>query len=146
MEILLNKFDQFTGYETALSSRQLTDTINNIKYQQVELSMPRFKIESKFSLKKELSAMGMSDAFNNADFSGMDGRTDLEIADVVHKSYVSVDEAGTEAAAATGVIMRETAMPTELVKVTIDHPFIFLIRDVKTGAVLFVGRVLNPGL
>ncbi len=73
-------------------------------------------------------------------------RTDLEIADVVHKSYVSVDEAGTEAAAATGVIMRATAMPAEPVKVTIDHPFIFLIRDVKTGAVLFVGRVLSPSL
>ena len=72
--------------------------------------------------------MGMSGAFNNADFSGMDGRTDLEIADVVHKSYVSVDEAGTEAAAATGVIMTATSMPAEPVKVTIDHPFIFLLR------------------
>ena len=106
--------------------------------------MPKFKVESEFSLKKELSAMGMPDAFNNADFSGMDGRTDLEIADVVHKSYVSVDEAGTEAAAATGVIMRLTAMPAEPVKVTIDHPFIFLIRDIKTGAILFVGRILDP--
>ena len=146
MVILLPQADQFKAFETALSSRQLSDTINNIKYQQVEFSMPKFKVESKFSLKKELSAMGMSDAFNQADFSGMDGRTDLEIADVVHKSYVSVDEAGTEAAAATGVIMRATAMPTEPVKVTIDHPFIFLIRDVKTGTVLFVGRVLSPSL
>jgi serpin B len=144
MVILMPKADNFKAFETAMSSRQIGDTINNIKYQQVELSMPKFKIESKFSLKKELSAMGMSDAFNNADFSGMDGRTDLEIADVVHKSYVSVNEAGTEAAAATGVIMRETAMPTELVKVTIDHPFIFLIRDIKTGTILFIGRVMNP--
>jgi serpin B len=144
MVILLPQTDKFKAFETALSSRQLSDTINNIKYQQVDLSMPKFKVESQFSLKKELSAMGMSGAFNNADFSGMDCRTNLEIADVVHKSYVSVDEAGTEAAAATGVIMTATAMPAEPVKVTIDHPFIFLIRDIKTGAVLFVGRVLSP--
>jgi serpin B len=63
---------------------------------------------------------------------------------VVHKAFVSVDEAGTEAAAATAVIMGETAMPGEPIEVTIDHPFIFLIRDIETGAILFVGRVVNP--
>lgn len=144
MVILMPQADQFQTFETALSGQQLSDIINTIKYQQVELSMPKFKVESEFSLKNELSAMGMPDAFNHADFSGMDSKTDLEIADVVHKSYVSVDEAGTEAAAATGVIMSLTAMPAEPVKVTIDHPFIFLIRDIKTGAILFVGRILNP--
>jgi serpin B len=64
---------------------------------------------------------------------------------VIHKAFVSVDEAGTEAAAATAVIMKETAMPGQPVEVTIDRPFIFLIRDIETGAILFVGRVLNPG-
>ena len=144
MVILMPQADKFKSFETGLSTRQLSDTLKSIRYQQVELSMPRFKVESEFSLKNELSAMGMPAAFNNADFSGMDGRTDLEIADVVHKAYVSVDEAGTEAAAATGVIMRLTAMPAEPVKVTIDHPFIFLIRDIKTGAILFIGRILDP--
>jgi len=63
---------------------------------------------------------------------------------VLHKAFVSVDEAGTEAAAATAVIMKETAMPSQPVEVTIDHPFIFLIRDIDTGAIIFVGRILNP--
>jgi len=64
---------------------------------------------------------------------------------VVHKAFVSVDEEGTEAAAATAVIVGATAMPpSETVEVTIDRPFIFLIRDIETGAILFVGRTLNP--
>ena len=82
----------------------------------------------------------------NADFSGMTGNRDLFIDEVIHKSFVSVDEAGTEAAAATAVIMKLTAIPGMPVNVTIDRPFIFLIRDIETGAILFVGRVLNPGV
>ncbi len=73
----------------------------------------------------------------------MTGDRDLFIADVVHKAFVSVDEAGTEAAAATAVVM-PTAMPDALVEVVVDHPFIFLICDIKTSAILFVGRVANP--
>jgi len=74
----------------------------------------------------------------------MTGNLGLAISDVLHKAFVSLDEAGTEAAAATAVIMKETAMPGQPVEVTIDHPFMFLIRDIETGAVLFVGRVMNP--
>ena len=144
MVILMPQADKFKTFETALSNQQLTDILNSVNYQQVELSMPKFKIESEFSLKEQLSAMGMPSAFDNADFSGMDGRTDLEIADVVHKAYVSVDEAGTEAAAATGVIVGVTSMPAEPIKVAIEHPFIFLIRDIKTGTILFIGRILDP--
>jgi serpin B len=89
--------------------------------------------------------MGMPAAFTGgADFSGMTGKKDLFISDVVHKAFVSVDEEGTEAAAATAVVMAESAAPAEPVQVTVDHPFIFLIRDTETGTVLFVGRVLDP--
>jgi serpin B len=89
--------------------------------------------------------MGMPDAFTGAaDFSGMIGSRDLFIAEVIHKAFVSVDEAGTEAAAATAVVMKKMAMPEEPVEVTVDRPFVFLIRDVETGAVLFVGRVVDP--
>jgi serpin B len=80
---------------------------------------------------------------NQADFSGMTGNKDLTIADVVHKAYVAVDEQGTEAAAATGVVMSAMAVMNQN-NVTIDQPFIFMIRDIQTGAILFVGRVLNP--
>jgi serpin B len=107
--------------------------------------MPKFKIESEFSLKDALSDLGMPVAFTDqADFSGMDGKRDLFIKDVVHKSFVDVDEAGTEAAAATGVIVAVTSMPAEIKEMKIDHPFIFLIRDIQTGAILFTGRVMNP--
>ena len=79
-----------------------------------------------------------------ADFSGTTGDRSLLISEVLHKAFVSVDEAGTEAAAATAVVMRPTAMPEEPVEVTLDRPFIFMIRDIETNAVLFAGRVADP--
>jgi serpin B len=108
--------------------------------------MPRFTFSADFSLKKVLSEMGMTDAFidTSADFSGMDGAKDLVIKDVIHKAFVAVDEAGTEAAAVTAVIVGTTAMPVEVKQVTLDHPFIFLIRDIQTNSILFIGRVMNP--
>ncbi|MCK4580012.1 MAG: serpin family protein, partial [Dehalococcoidia bacterium] len=84
---------------------------------------------------------GMPDAFTGgADFSGMDGTHDLFIGHVAHTAYVSVNEEGTEAAAATGVSM-VLSLPSVM---TIDHPFIFLIRDIETGTILFIGRVVDP--
>jgi serpin B len=146
MVVLLPQAEQFKAFESSLTSQQVDEIVKSIKNQQVALSMPKFKIESQFGLKDTLSSMGMPVAFTDrADFSGMDGKTDLKISDVVHKAYVSVDENGTEAAAATGVIVGTTAMPAEPVKVTIDHPFIFFIRDIQTGTILFIGRTMEPG-
>jgi len=89
----------------------------------------------------------MLDAFdNNADFSGMDGKKDLFIADILHKAYVNVDENGTEAAAATGVIIGIMAIPAQQIQnVMIDHPFLFFLFDTQTKTILFMGRVINPG-
>jgi serpin B len=107
--------------------------------------MPKFEFESDFTLANTLAAMGMPVAFSSeADFSGMTGNRDLFIAEILHKAFVSVDEAGTEAAAATAVVMTMTAAPEEPVEVTVDRPFVFLIRDIETGTILFVGRVMNP--
>jgi serpin B len=107
--------------------------------------MPRFEFDSEFSLKDTLAGMGMPVAFtDDADLSGMTGNPELFISDVIHKAFVAVDEAGTEAAAATAVIMDLTAVPEPPMEVSIDRPFVFLIRDIETGAILFVGRVLNP--
>ena len=104
--------------------------------------MPKFKFDSSFSLKNALSASGMSVAFtDSADFSAITDQPDFEIGDVVLKALVAVVEAGTEAAAASGVIMEIPSLP---ISITVDHPFIFLIRDIQTGAILFVGRVMNP--
>jgi len=147
MVILLPEAGQFDSFEASMNSQRVGSIIQDIGYRQVALSMPKFEYESSFSLKDTLSAMGMPDAFSAvADFSGMTGSPDLFISEILHKAFVSVDEAGTEAAAATAVIMSLTAVPAEPVKVTIDRPFIFLIRDIETGTILFVGRVLNPSL
>ena len=145
MVILLPECSKFEAFEEGLDAQQIGDVIKNLQTTRVALTMPKFEFDSEFSLKDTLAGMGMPIAFSGgADFSGMTGTPDLFIDEVLHKAFVSVDEAGTEAAAATAVIMRETAMPDQPVEVTIDRPFIFLIRDIDTGAILFVGRVLNP--
>jgi serpin B len=146
MLIILPAAGSFNALESSLNSQALKDIIGKLQFNPVNLTMPKFKIESSFSLKQALTALGMAQAFDpaSADFSGMDGAKDLYITDVVHKAYVTVDEAGTEAAAASGVIVGTTAMPVNIKTVTLDRPFIFLIRDIPTGAVLFIGRVMNP--
>jgi serpin B len=145
MVILLPKDGQFEAFESSMDFQRVSEIISNLAGQQVNLTMPKFEFESEFSLKKALTTMGMPVAFSaDADFSGMTGDKDLFIDDVLHKAFVSVDEAGTEAAAATAVIMTLTAVPSPPVEVTVDRPFIFLIRDIETGTILFIGRVLNP--
>jgi serpin B len=146
MVILLPSSGNFEAFEEGLQAQQVNDIINGLQLTEVALTMPKFEFDSEFRLKDTLAEMGMPIAFSGAaDFSGMTGSPELCISEVVHKAFVSVDEAGTEAAAATAVIMRLTAVPEPPVPVTIDRPFIFLIRDIETGAILFVGRVLNPG-
>ena len=145
MVILLPEAGQFETFEEGLQAHQVDAIISDLQHAEVALTMPQFEFESEFSLTDTLAGMGMPIAFTeNADFSGMTGKPELFISDVVHKAFVAVDEAGTEAAAATAVIMELTAVPEHPVEVTIDRPFIFLIRDIETGAILFVGRVLNP--
>ena len=87
------------------------DIISNLTREEIDLTMPKFSYESDFSLAQVLKAMGMPAAFSNADFSGMDGTKDLFISDVFHKAFVDVDETGTEAAAATAVVMALSAAP-----------------------------------
>jgi serpin B len=146
MVILLPASGNFETFEEGLQAQQVDVIINGLRHSEVTLTMPRFEFDSAFSLKDTLAEMGMPIAFSDAaDFSGMTGNPELFILDVIHKAFVAVDEAGTEAAAATAVPMELTAVPEPPVKVTIDRPFIFLIRDIETGAILFVGRVMNPG-
>jgi serpin B len=146
MVIILPDSGQFETFEEAIEYQQVKDIIENMERREVKLTMPKFEFDSSFDLKKTLIDMGMPVAFSTgADFSGMTGDKDLFISDVIHKAFVSVDEAGTEAAAATAVIMELTAIPETPVEVTLDRPFLFLIRDIETGAILFVGRIMNPG-
>jgi serpin B len=148
MVILLPASGNFTAFEEELQAQQVYDIIGDLQSTGVTLTMPKFEFDSEFSLEDTLAEMGMPDAFvfPIADFSGMTGSGELFISGAVHKAFVAVDEAGTEAAAATAASGAPSPGPPESpVEVTIDRPFIFLIRDIETGAILFVGRVLNPG-
>ncbi len=146
MLVLLPDTGGFERFEGTLDARVVDGAVQALQARRVALTMPKFKYESSFSLAPVLSEMGMPEAMSErADFSGMSGNRDLHISDVIHKAIVLVDEKGTEAAAATGVVVGVTsAMPMDQVTLTVDRPFLFLIRDVKTGTVLFVGRVLDP--
>jgi serpin B len=145
MVILLPDAGQYESFEEQLTAEKANEIIDSLEHRQVALSMPKFEFDSEFMMKQTLSGMGMPIAFGSgADFSGMTGEPLLYIDQVIHKAFVSVDESGTEAAAATAVDMKLTSAPADPVKVAIDHPFIFLIRDIETGSILFIGRVLNP--
>ncbi len=134
--------------EAKLSPQTLTQWQNSLKIQSVRISLPRFQIKESFTLKDALSAMGMPSAFlsGQADFSGMTGKRNLFISKVIHKSFIQVDEEGTEAAAATAVIMERTsaALELRLVSFTADHPFLFLIIHRPSNTILFMGRMANP--
>jgi len=146
MVVLLPEREGFEAFEASLDGVQVQSIVEDLTYRQIALTMPTFEFSSRFGLNQALADLGMPGAFSDvADFSGMTGEKDLFISDVVHKAFVSVDEEGTEAAAATAVVMKLSAMPESPIEVTVDHPFIFLIRDLETGAILFVGRVLDPG-
>jgi len=145
MVILLPQRGDSGAFESSLDAARADAILKELTHKRVALTLPRFEFDSSLRLVDTLAAMGMPEAFSSeADFSGMTGSRDLFISDVIHKAFVSVDEAGTEAAAATAVVLARAAMPTEPVEVTVDRPFVFLIRDIETGTLLFVGRVVNP--
>ena len=147
MLIMLPKIDQFTKFESKLNPSVLKNIVDKLDSTEVELAIPKVKMEAQFSLSDQLKDMGMIDAFTDkADFSGMNGERNLFISKVIHKAFVDIDEEGTEAAAATAVVMSLMAMPDpeEPKKFIADHPFIFAIRDIKTGTILFLGRVMDP--
>ena len=108
--------------------------------------IPRFKLTEEFQLTSVLSTLGMPSAFqpNKANFSGMNGRSDLFIGAAIHKAFVDVNEEGTEAAAATGIAIQATSVQLRPNVFRADHPFVFLIRDKSAGSILFMGRVMNP--
>jgi serpin B len=143
MLIVLPQTGRFDDIEAAFSSELVAGITGQLAPRSVRLTMPKFTYESEFQLADVLAQMGMPAAFDDADFTGMTGQRDLFISQVVHKAFVAVDEEGTEAAAATAVIMRAAAI-LEGVEMKVDRPFLFLIRDTRTGSILFVGRVLNP--
>jgi serpin B len=138
--------DGVSALESRLSAKLLRQIESGMQKQFVEIEIPKFSFSSQAKLPDVLEAMGARLAFQpgQADFSGMDGKRDLFLSNVVHKAYVAVDEKGTEAAAATGGIMMPTAVPLPAAVFRADHPFVFIIRDVYSGAIVFMGRVMDP--
>jgi len=144
MLILMPALDRFEEFESTLTAKRVNEIVGNLENHEVIVKMPKFRFEASLGLKDTLAGMGMPMAFSDqADFSGI-ATDNLKISKVLHKAFISVNENGTEAAAATAVIMSLTALPLQPITVSIDHPFIFLIRDTNTGAVLFLGRMLDP--
>ena len=145
MMILVPDRGNYEDIENRMSTEILDQVLEGQQYTPVGLTMPKFEYESELSLAQVLASMGMSSAFSDsADFSGMTGNMDLFISDVFHKAYISVDEEGTEAAAATAVVMAVTSMPEDPISLVIDRPFLFLIREHQTNTILFMGRVVSP--
>jgi serpin B len=136
-------------FEKSMIPGKIDSWLERLKGEEVEVTFPKFEFTSSFGLSKILVALGMKDAFAplKADFSGMTSAEKVFISDVIHKAFVAVDEEGTEAAAATAVMMAGAAAPMPKPKPKIfkaDRPFVFIIRHNKTGAILFIGRVVNP--
>jgi len=152
MIVLLPTASDTKALESLLTPEKLKDIRSKLSSNEVQVSLPKFKFETKYFMADTLKEMGMPTAFKGgiADFSGMSGSKDLYIGSVIHQAYVAIDEDGTEAAAATAVIMETTSIPPQdkpkpkIFKA--DHPFIFLIQDKETGTILFMGRVNNPNV
>ena len=135
----------FEAFEAGLTIDLLDSVVASLQEEFITVKMPRWTFATpSIRLKQLLSDLGMPVAFSTgADFSGMDGRLFLYIGDVIHKAFVSVDEAGTEAGVATAVIMEGYGMPPED-EIHMDRPFIYLIRDIETDTILFMGRLVDP--
>lgn len=142
---LPKKADGLAAFEKQLTADNLAKWHAKLRDHQVDIKLPKFKTTAEFRLDKVLQDMGMRDAFdeNKADFTGLSSMKGLCITAVVHKAFIDVNEAGTEAAAATAVAVGLTSAPPPAT-FHADHPFVYLIRDNKTGSVLFMGRVVNP--
>jgi serpin B len=143
--ILPMEIEGIKELEKILTAEKLNTIISKMRTGQIKIYLPKFKIDwGTFSLNNALIALGMPDAFdrgeNPADFSGIDGKGEIWISDVFQKACIEVNEEGTEAAAGTAVVL---TLHLDMV-FRADHPFIFIIKDNRTGSILFMGRVMNP--
>ncbi len=149
MLVIVPDAGRFEEVAAALDAEELRRLDEGMRPAEVLLAMPKFTYETEANLVAPLSALGMPTAFappgpGGADFSGLSQPSELFIGEVAHKSFIAVDEEGTEAAAATAIVMGVTSASTNVVELTIDRPFVYLIRQSSTGEVLFIGQVTDP--
>lgn len=146
--LLPKSADNFDSMYQELSN-SLGDWLSSLKSERVSLKMPKFTLSKRYDLNQPLAKLGMEDAFSSeANFMGIDGMRDLFLNKVIHQAYFVLDEQGVTAAAATAASMSVTALPPEKPPVTLiaDHPFLFLIVDLKSQEMLFMGKVAQPGI
>ena len=147
MVAILPDAGTFDDFESSLTGDKLQSILGGLQIADVQLTMPRFKLSSSFNLGQALEGMGQGLAFGaQADFTGIHKDGGIAISSVVHKAFADIDESGTEAAAATAIGIAGSAAPGDMETVRLDHPYLFVIRDNGTGAILFVGRVQDPSL
>lgn len=146
--LILLPDDGIEEFERELDVETLETITARLTSSRISLTMPAFEFTRSVQLGKILRSMGMTSAFSSAlaDFSGFTGQPDLFISEVLHKAFVKVDESGTEAAAATAVVMGLTCVPAESTDFVIDRPFLFLIRNRSTGTIIFIGRMMDPSV
>ena len=145
MTIVLPEPGRLADVEAAMADGGLAEMLDSVRPAEVAISLPRWTFRTEAPLKDTLTALGMPTAFveGHADFSGMTTEERLFIAAVLHQTFIAVDEEGTEAAAATAVVMEAESMP-QYEPFVADRPFLFVIHDVEHGTPLFLGRVADP--
>lgn len=147
MVIVMPAAGTYQQFSNQLGFQKISDSLENLSIGKVEINIPRFRLENDFNLNEILENLGMKLAFipGQADFSGMEPGHEIYIDQVFHKAFIDVNEAGTEAAAATAILMAGKGFnPEEPQKITIDHPFLFFIQEMESGSILFIGQVTNP--
>jgi serpin B len=142
---LPKKTEEFNSFEKIFNKDNIEQWLSKLQSEEVNVYLPKFKIDYGCELKDILGFLGMTDAFNEAkaNFLGISAEKGLHIGKVIHQAFVDVNEEGTEAAAATAVVMEGNALSKEI-EFRADHPFIFMIRDMTTSSILFIGRVMDP--
>lgn len=143
--VLPTQIDGLAQLEEHLDAETLKQWSSLLSITEVQVVLPRFEIHCPLRLDEMLRSLGMLDAFNDrADFSGISSHLELYVGAILHKAFLSVKEEGTEAAAATAVVMQTKSLPLLPLTFRADHPFLFLIREQSSGSILFMGRVTNP--
>jgi len=145
MIIVPKSYRKIKKLEKKLDQEFYNNYINYKEKKQVKLSIPKFNIKSDYDLGETLVKMGLKDAFTgNADFSGITEQEKLYISQAIHKATIEINEEGTEAAAATAVVMRKMSVMLDNVELKVDRPFIYILRNNQTNCIYFIGKVVNP--
>jgi serpin B len=143
--VLPKSSDNFNSLINLVKGDNYYKIFNKLSLQKVRILIPKFSVTAEYDLNETLKKMGILEAFSfSADFSGMTGKKDLMIDKVIHKAFIEVNEKGTEAAAATAVVIREKSAPAKELIFKADHPFFFFIKEHQTGQILFAGKVYKP--